>query len=353
MSATANEEYGYVLVHFRQEPHGYGERIYMDVSDGDDPRRWLPVNGGEPILESHIGTTGVRDPHIVRNPVTGIWTIIATDLRVFGGERGTEHGGNWYEWSHHGSTSLIIWQSADLVHWSEPHMLDMALRPDGTRMELGMAWACECLWVPDYYPQGHEGGRGAFVLYWSSKVFADDDPRHADQSVVDQVLWGVTTDFTQSTYEYGGVFVSTGGDCIDTTMIQRPLPDGGVRTYRITKDNGFGKGLWMDSTDARRWWQEDARWTRVQTNIGDEYSTGKGLEGPAVFVAHPDERGRRLWYLLVDVIAEVGYRPMVSEDLDQGWLPLDDPGFSLRERTKHGGVASLIRDEYERLRALA
>ena len=89
-----------------------------------------------------------------------------TDLRVFGGD-----GGGWYEWSHHASTNLIIWESDDLLHWSEPRMLDVSRKPDGSHLELGMAWACECLWVPDYYPQGHHGGRGAFVMYWSSTVF--------------------------------------------------------------------------------------------------------------------------------------------------------------------------------------
>lgn len=57
----------------------------MDLSDGDNPRRWIPLNDGKPILTSTIGTTGVRDPHIIRNPQTGTWYVIATDLRVFGG----------------------------------------------------------------------------------------------------------------------------------------------------------------------------------------------------------------------------------------------------------------------------
>ena len=72
-------------------------------------------------------------------------------------------------------------------------------------------------------------------MYWSSTIFNDDDPDHTDDGVYCTVLWGATTDFTQQTYEYGGVFIDTGGDSIDTTMVQRPLPDGVVRTYRITK----------------------------------------------------------------------------------------------------------------------
>lgn len=356
---AANEPYGYLLVHFIENPLGHTERVYMDITDGDNPRRWLPLKGGEPILSSELGTRGARDPHIVRNPVTGVWTIIATDLRVMGNGNGSDSATDWRYWSHHGSTNLLIWQSDDLVHWSEPRMLDVARRADGSRLELGMAWACECLWVPEYYPADHEGGRGAFVMYWSSKMFADDDPEHANEDANDVILWGATTDFTQETYEYGGVLIDTGTNSIDTTMIQRTLPNGTVRTYRITKDNGSGKaggegdGLWMDSTDAKRWWQPATIWTRVQAHIGEGYSSGNGVEGPTMFANHRNDGGADdEWYLFVDVIPSVGYRPMISNDLDGGWRPLDDPDFHLGRHTKHGGVVSLTRAEYDRLRAL-
>ncbi len=350
----ANEPYGYVLVHFIEDPDGYAEKIYMDISDGDNPRRWLPLNHGEPLLVSSLGTTGVRDPHIIRNPHTGKWYIIATDLRVFGGD-----DAGWFEWTRHASTNLIIWESADLVHWSEPRMLDVSRKPDGTHLELGMAWACECLWVPDFYPMGQErdGSRGAFVMYWSSTVFAADDPTHSDDSITCTVQWGSTTDFTQHTFEYGGVFIDTGGNSIDTTMIQRPLASGGMRTYRITKDNSFGNGIWMDSTDEPRWWEPSVQWHTVQRHIGAGYvpdGNPSGVEGPAVFANH--HNGSNVvtdsdeWYLFVDVIPSIGYQPMISRNLDAGFQPLDDPDYFLSPHTKHGGVASLTREEYTRLR---
>lgn len=351
MEAQPTDPYGYLLVHFLEDPDGYAERIYMDLSDGDNPHRWIPLNGGEPLLTSTIGTTGVRDPHITRNPETGVWTIVATDLRVFGGAEGLNgrEMSSWRHWSRHGSTDLMVWQSDDLIHWTGPHTLDVARRPDGSRLELGMAWACESLWVPDYYPEGHDGGRGAFVIYWSSTVFPDDDRDHTTADVRPQVLWGVTRDFTQDTYEYGGVFIDTGGDSIDTTMIQRPLPDGGQRTYRITKDNAFGNGIWMDSTDAPRWWEPGTPWTTVQTRIGAEYAVGGdpgGVEGPAAFASHSADE----WYLFVDVIPEIGYRPLVTDDLDAGWRPLQAEDYHLSPHTKHGGVIGLTRADYERVR---
>lgn len=361
-----DDPYGYLLVHFKEDPDGYAERIYLDLSDGDNPRRWIPLNGGEPILTSNIGTTGVRDPHIIRNPETGVWTIIATDLRVFGGKDSARVPGSdmsdWYRWSHHGSTNLMIWQSEDLVHWQGPRPLDVSRSNDGTKLELGMAWACECLWVPNYSelaglpaPTYTRDGverqsQGAFVIYWSSKVFDGDDINHENPDVYDTVLWGVTTDFTQQTYTYGGVLIDTGGNSIDTTMIQRPLSNESMRTYRITKDNSHGNGIWMDATDDVRWWLPSAKWHTIQNRIGANYvadGNPGGVEGPAVFASH----SAREWYLFVDVIPSIGYRPMVTNDLDAGFVPLDDPNFSLAAHTKHGGVTSLTYEEYQRVKA--
>ena len=40
---------------------------------------------------------------------------------------------------------------------------------------------------------------------------------------------------------------------------------------------------------------------------------------------------------------------MVSRDLNQGWMPLQADDYFLTAHTKHGGVASLTRAEYDRL----
>lgn len=340
------DPYGYLMVHFIEDPQGYAERLYFDLSRGDDPLSWDPLYGGRPLLTSHLGTTGLRDPYMVRDPRNGRVYVMATDLRVFGGDQ--SQGSGWEHWSRHGSTKLMIWSTDDLIHWSGPWPLDVSLHQDGSRVPLGMAWAPECLWVPDY--EGPE--QGAFVLYWSSKLFDQDDPDHADPSAYDRVLWGSTTDFSQEHFRYGGVLIDTGRNAIDATMVQRSLPGGGIRTYRATKDNGFGRGIWLDSTDDSRWWLPQARWTTIQERIGAGWCADgnpSGVEGPALYADHARDR----WYLLVDVIPSVGYRPMVSDDPDTGFDYAGEQDFHLRAHTKHGGVLSLTRREYERLRPLA
>lgn len=329
---AATDSYGYLMVHFIEDADGYAEKIYLDVSRGDDPEQWDPLNGGQPILASALGTTGVRDPYITRNPDTGRYYIIATDLRVFGGDRGVNGCTEWCYWSSQGSTKLVVWESDDLVTWSAPHQLDVA--PPSPR--LGMAWAPEATWVPNFDGAGH----GSFVVYWSSKIFADG----ATQPGYSRILWGSTTDFTAQTYTYGGVFVDDGGETIDTTLLQY---DG--TTYRITKDNAQGKGIYMDAATSPTWWRADTVWTRVQEGIGASWAGGNpgGVEGPAGF----RRTGADTWYLYVDVIPTVGYKPMVTDDLGSGFTPLQDADFSMPPHTKHGGIVPISRGEYDRLRA--
>jgi LPXTG-motif cell wall-anchored protein len=338
--ASQTDDYGYLMVHFIEDSAGYAEKIYLDVSRGDNPEQWDPLNGGVPILASDLGTTGVRDPYLTYNPETQTYYIIATDLRVFGGDNGSGNCTTWCHWTKNASTKLNIWESKDLVTWGDLRQIDMAVDASGaTVAQLGMAWAPEATWVDDYYPDG----RGAFVVYWASNVFPADDPAH-DTASYNRVLWGATTDFTQGSYSFGGDFVNTGGNAIDTTMIQN---DG--TTYRITKDNSFGTGIFMESTEAARWWEPGTTWTTLQTTIGAVWAGGNegGVEGPAVFKSHSDDT----WYLYVDVIPTTGYRPMVTNDLDAGWTQLTAAGFEMAPSTKHGGIVSLTKAQYDTIRA--
>jgi len=338
--AAQTDDYGYLMVHFIEDSAGYAEKIYLDVSRGDNPEQWDPLNGGVPILASDLGTTGIRDPYLTYNPETQTYFIIATDLRVFGGDSGSGNCTTWCYWTKNASTKLNIWESKDLVTWGDLRQIDMAADAQGTTVaQLGMAWAPEATWVDDYYPDG----RGAFVVYWASNVFPDGDTAHNSPSY-NRVLWGATTDFTQGSYSYGGDFVNTGGNAIDTTMIQN---DG--TTYRITKDNSFGNGIYMESTEAARWWESGTTWTTLQAKIGAGWAGGNagGVEGPAVFKSHSDDT----WYLYVDVIPTTGYKPMVTDDLDAGFEQLTDPGFYMAPSTKHGGIISLTKAQYDSVRA--
>jgi len=74
------DNFGYLLAHFIEDRHGYAERIHFSLSDGDDPLRWMPLWGGRPLLTSDIGTTGVRDPALVR-PDSRTPDVVSSSMR--------------------------------------------------------------------------------------------------------------------------------------------------------------------------------------------------------------------------------------------------------------------------------
>nr|BFF10146.1 hypothetical protein GCM10025699_14490 [Microbacterium flavescens] len=45
-TAAADDAFGYAMVHFIENSAGYAEKIYLDVSRGDNPEQWDPLNGG-------------------------------------------------------------------------------------------------------------------------------------------------------------------------------------------------------------------------------------------------------------------------------------------------------------------
>ncbi|MBP2437154.1 LamG-like jellyroll fold domain-containing protein [Microbacterium amylolyticum] len=330
--ALPTDDYGYLMVHFIEDSAGYAEKIHLSVSRGNNPEQWDRLNGGEPILGSHLSTTGVRDPYITYSPETEKYYILGTDLRVFGGD-----DAGWGGWTDNYSTKINIWESDDLITWSEQRQFDVALdssgEPDTDAPYMGMMWAPEATWVDDFYGEGD----GAFVMYWSSMGEGDKNYH--------RVMWGATRDFTQDTWEFGGAFVDDGHFTIDTTMTQN---DG--KTYRVTKDNTTGRGLFMEVTDAERWWEDGTEWTVTQEQIGAEYAGGNpgGVEGPAIFQKH----GEDVWYLYADVIPDIGYQPLISTDLDadEPWQLLDSPDFDLAPSTKHGGVIGLTKAQYDEIR---
>jgi len=89
-------------------------------------------------------------------------------------------------------------------------------------------------------------------------------------------------------------------------------------------------------------------WTQIQSQIGASYSGGNpgGVEGPAVFKRHDEDK----WYLYVDVIPSTGYRPLQTTDLDAGFTVLNSDEFYMAPHTKHGGIVSLTKSEYDAVR---
>lgn len=310
------EAHGYAFVHFVEDPSGHGERVYLSRSDDERATHWHRLNGGRPILESTIGTTGVRDPFIIRTD-SG-FVLVATDLRIYGGD-----GAGWDAWTRWGSRSILIWESPDLLTWSPARLAEVA------PPEAGMAWAPEAVRDPN---------TGEFLVFWSSTLYESDDGEHLNASY-SRILVSRTRDFRQ--FSPAEVLVDEGKSVIDMTVIVE-----GERIHRFLKEDQAVMPL------SRRVYQETGSgffaddFRLIAAGIGHEFYAS--VEAPIVFHSNTEP----IWYLFIDQFHRYpqGYFAMWTDDLVSGnWTRLADDEFQLPENTKHGTVISLTRAEWDAL----
>jgi hypothetical protein len=160
---------GYLMAHFTGES-ATGEQIYLAHSTNG--LNWTDLNNGGPVLLSTLGTRGVRDPALVRSPAGDRYWIIATDLRIASGT-------SWSDAANRGSTSLVVWESTDLVNWSAPRLINVAGGIPGA----GNAWAPEAIYNP---------ATGDYVVYWATNSARNGITKHR--------IWYVrTSDFRSFT----------------------------------------------------------------------------------------------------------------------------------------------------------
>jgi Glycosyl hydrolases family 43 len=313
---------GYVFAYFTGEGTADGEQIYLAASRGNDPLKFDELNGGRPVLTSTLGDRGVRDPFLIRSPRGDKFYLIATDLRIFG-------NGDWDRAQRHGSRSIMVWESADLVHWSDQRMVRVSPPTAGN------TWAPEAFW---------DAGRGVYVVFWASKLYSADDPDHTGDSY-NRMLYATTRDFV--TFSPAQVWLDPGHSVIDSTVIQYR----GVY-YRFTKDERDPSSsspcakfiVEEKSTDIL-----DPSHDFVAECIGRATATSPGIsrgEGPTVFKSNTQNK----WYLFIDEFGGRGYVPFETTDLASGQWTMST-GADLPSSPRHGTVLPVTRAEHERLTA--
>jgi hypothetical protein len=75
---------GYAFAYFTNNTRS-GESIYFAASNGNNALSWKELNGAQPVLKSTFGTTGLRDPFIIRSHEGDTFYLIATDLSIGSG----------------------------------------------------------------------------------------------------------------------------------------------------------------------------------------------------------------------------------------------------------------------------
>ncbi|MBD5785525.1 family 43 glycosylhydrolase [Cellulosimicrobium terreum] len=323
LPAEADYE-GYFFPYFEGESTADGESIYFSASNGNDPLDWIELNEGEPVLTSGLGEKGLRDPFVIRSPEGDRFFLLATDLRIYGGN----NFGNAQE---RGSLSLMIWESTDLVHWSEQRSVKVSSDYAGNT------------WAPEAF---YDAQRGEYIVYWASALYPTTSTTGRQISTSYQrMMYATTRDFV--TFSEPQVWIDekrgNGLGMIDSSIVE----DEGTY-YRFTKDEAYMIPRLEKSTDLR-----STDWDLVAEKIGYGQPNPWGGtltagEGPTVFKSNTEEK----WYLFVDQPSYhggQGYLPLESTDLDSGvWTSVDA---HLPSSPRHGTVLPVTAAEHAALLA--
>ncbi|HUQ61961.1 family 43 glycosylhydrolase [Lentzea sp.] len=313
---------GYGFFYFTGESSPIGEQIYAAASNGNNPLDFSEVNGGRPILKSSLGELGVRDPFILRSPDGDRFYLLATDLKINGGR-------GWDAAQRTGSRSIMVWESADLRNWSRQRSVQVSPPTAGN------TWAPEAFW---------DAQRGNYVVYWASKLYAENDPGHTGSSY-NRMMYATTRDFV--TFSPAKVWIDPGYSVIDSTVIEH-----NGTYYRYTKDernNSSSSPCSKYITAEKSTDLLDPGYDFVAECIGKATSTSPGLsagEGPTGFKSNTENR----WYLFIDEYGGRGYVPFETTDLASGKWTMST-GARLPASPRHGTVLPVTQAELTRLTA--
>lgn len=252
----------YLFAYFPYTSQKQDERIYFGISE--DGLNFDALNNGNYVLESTLGTHGLRDPFIIRSKEGDKFYLIATDLTVSGiTQNGVKYSGmGWNENQVQGSKSIMVWESEDLVHWSDQRMCEIAVDNAG------------CTWAPEAY---WDDETQQYVVFWASKC---GDDNYAKQ----RVYYATTRDF--NTFSDAKVWIEESGSVIDTTVIKV-----GDYYYRYTKNEAGSANAY--GTPSKRIYCERSKsltatkWELVSNNSLPV--SGGQIEGPCIFKINTDD----------------------------------------------------------------
>lgn len=304
----------YLFVHFRERKTPDGEQVYFGLSR--DGFHWEPVNGGQPVLWSVLGEKGVRDCTIIRCKSDGKYRIFATDLSLAYNFK-TKYHFHWPTVARNGSKCLAMWESEDLVHWSQQRLITLGNGNFG------------CLWAPDvfYDPEFDD-----YVLHWSSS--------HAHNDFENMGIWFSRTKDFQSFTEPKLLYEKPGAGVIDSAI----YVENGRYCMFLKSDRDPERIILLLSDHAQ------GPYVRSEAFDQSMLAIEAGLyEGPT---ACRLEDGR--WSLFLDYYgvpgAGQGYVPFLAESLTGGVFLRSDREFSFPYGYKHGSVIPITPEEYHRIK---
>jgi beta-xylosidase len=291
-----------------------GENIFLAASKGNDALQWNELNNAQPILTSTMGTKGLRDPFIIRSPEGDTFYLLATDLSIGSGT-------SWGDSVRTGSRYLEIWESKDLITWSQQRHVLVSPPTAGNT------------WAPEAY---YDTDIGAYVVFWASNLYNETDTAHTGTSY-ERMLISTTRDFV--TFSTPQIWQDAGTARIDSTVI---MEDGVY--YRFTKDEGAVTGcadIIQESSSVLL--SNLSSWTTIASCIGRNAGTS-AVEGPTSFKANPNDVNGQKYYLFVDEYTSRGYIPLETVDISNpDWTV--SSSYSLPSSPRHGTVLPITAAE--------
>jgi hypothetical protein len=294
---------GFLFVTFKGEQSPMTEQIYFALSK--DGYHWEALNNSEPVLVSSVGEKGARDPYLLRSHDGKKFYVIATDLSI-------NLNRDWGRAVHEGSKAIVIWESDDLTHWSEPRLAQVAPEDAG------------CTWAPEAM---YDENTQDYLVFWASTTKRDNFAK--------QRIWAARTkDFR--TFGKPFIYIEKPTTVIDTDIVH----DNG-KYYRFSKDEKF-KAITMEVSDKLMGpWRDVAGFSLAKLT---------GYEGPLCFQLEPAAVGKPpTWCLLLDYYSKgKGYQSWITNNLSSGqFTPAGSLEFPYHFR--HGSILPVTAEEYARL----
>ena len=274
------------------------EKLHFAVSE--DGYNFTPLNGNQPIVENTAGTKSVRDPYILRGQDCKFY-IVATDMKSDDG---------WT--SNH---ALVTWESEDLLHWSEPTILD--IRDFGGEFaNTNRAWAPQAIWDPQ---------AGQYMVYWANSTLENDSAA---------IYYAYTSDFKSWNTRPQLLYARPGVQTIDADIVYNEKNDMYYLYFKFEEDQTIA---YVKSSSLTGPYASEP----VTVSLAPT-----GVEGSSMY----NITGTDTWVMLMDEYGEGRFFAQQTDDMEH-FEKLARWDYSLDFSPRHGSVVAITDAEYDALLA--
>jgi hypothetical protein len=304
---------GYLGVVYKEDT----EQVNFILSNGNSAVDFAPLNNGNPVLTSGVGSKHTRDPSLVMDRKNHKNWILATD----NGLKAINY--NFDYSNRHSSRSIAIYESegCSLTKWKEAR-----LSPHLVNESFGGIGSPEAIW---------DDKAEAWLITFTGNMFPAEDKEKTGPSPPSQIWYTHTKDFVTFT----------------KTMIYMKL-DGGASDMTIANVHGntfvrFFRNDKADILKVQGQVSEDGLWGTYK-DIDCEHPFVRSADnngGPLIFPSNDDPKAFYVW---VDSFT-LGYLPFESDDITKGnFKQVDAPDFI--KDIKQGSVDGITKKEYDDLK---